>query len=177
MNASSLNPPRPPGRFLALVVGLLLLPFVLAGALYASGWQPARLNHHGRLVEPPQQLPPLVRSDDGRWLLVYAPGASCEAACLQRIDELRRVQVALYKDMGRLRRVVLLDNAPSAALNRLAEQQPDLVLAPRPPGWPALQGIQLIDPQGWRVLDYADDVGARELRSDLERLLKPGRNA
>ncbi len=45
-------------RTLALVLGLLLLPFVVAASLYAVGWHPERSGNHGELLSPPRALPP-----------------------------------------------------------------------------------------------------------------------
>ena len=58
---------------LALVVGLLALPFVIAGGLYFLGWQPARTGNHGQIVSPPLPLPASgLRSPDGRPLATAA---------------------------------------------------------------------------------------------------------
>lgn len=45
-------------RTLVLVLGLLLLPFAVAGTLYAVGWHPAGTGNHGELLSPPRALPP-----------------------------------------------------------------------------------------------------------------------
>ena len=123
MNSATLPtlPRKTSGRpMLALVVGLLALPFVIAGGLYFLGWQPARTGNYGQLLDPPVPLPatglrrpdgsPLASADlQGKWLLLLSGTGACNSECAQRIDEMRRIQVSLNKEMGRLRRVVLTD--------------------------------------------------------------------
>lgn len=181
MNA--LAHPAPPAgqwRLLLLVVALFALPFTVAGWLFYGGWQPERTANRGTLVVPPLALPladPQPSVDpQGRWLLVLAAGRDCAADCLRRIDELRRVQVSLYKEMNRVRRLVLVDDLPSAELAALGQRQPDLLIARKPASWARLAAVHVLDPQGRLVLDYGVDAPPKDIRSDLERLLKAGRN-
>lgn len=180
---NTLPHPAPPTgqlRLLALVIVLLTLPFAVAAGLFYGGWQPERTANRGALVVPPLPLPLAdlqpAADPQGRWLLVLAAHGDCAADCLRRIDELRRIQVSLYKEMDRVRRLVLVDGLPSAELAALAKQQPDLLIASRPASWDRLTTLHVLDPQGRLVLDYATDAPARDIRSDLERLLKAGRN-
>lgn len=189
MTSASLPAPRPSGLpTLLLIVGLLLLPFVIAAGLYFGGWQPARTVQHGQLLSPPPVLPasglldtagrPVATADlHGKWLLVLSLDGPCGADCAARLDELRRIQVSLNKEMGRLRRVVLAPTTADPALADAARRQPDLLLFAAPPQWlglPAATGYRLhiVDPLGQRVIDYPAAVGGKELRFDLERLLK-----
>lgn len=181
MNALA-HPVSPPSHWrLFLLVGTLFaLPFAVAAGLFFGGWHPEKTANRGTLVMPPLPLPltDLKPAFDpqGRWLLVLNAGDECSADCLRHIDELRRVQVSLYKEMNRVRRLVLVDNPFSAELAALARQQPDLLIARRPQSWGRLSAIHVLDPQGRLVLDYATDAPPRDIRSDLERLLKAGRN-
>ena len=173
-------PPTGQLRLLVLVIALFALPFAVAGGLFYGGWQPERTANRGALVVPPVALPladlqPAV-DPQGRWLLVLAAGGDCTATCLRRIDELRRIQVSLYKEMNRVRRLVLVDGLPPAELVALGQQQPDLLIVRRPASWARLAAIHVLDPQGRLVLDYAEDAPPRDIYSDLERLLKAGRN-
>ncbi|NJD24259.1 MAG: hypothetical protein FIB06_02530 [Betaproteobacteria bacterium] len=190
MSASAAIAAQRPGngrRMLLLVAALLALPFLVGGGLFVAGWQPARTVNHGRLLTPPVPLPatglvaadgrPLPTADlAGRWLLLLPVGDSCNAACLARIDEMRRIHVSLYKNMPRLRRVVLATGI-DPALASLAGSQPDLVVASAPRAWlpvapPGASALHVVDPQGRLVMEYAPDTDARAVRSDLERLLK-----
>jgi hypothetical protein len=170
---------------LALIVTLLALPFAIAAGLYLLGWQPP-------LLTPPQPLPaaglldstgrPLATAElHGKWLLILAGRSACDAACRGRVDEMRRIQVSLNKDMGRLRRVVLTDNAGDSRLTALRQQQPDLVVAAAPALWlpckdqPTEQDayrLYVADPQGQLIISYRPDVAGKAVRADRDRLLK-----
>lgn len=176
MSTAALSlPDRKAGRrMFLLLVAALALPFILAAALIFSGWQPAAAPHHGELLPPqaPLSLDALaMRSGPeksalaGRWLLVAVEPGTCAAACAQRLDQLRRVHVALYKAMPRVRRVLLAAGDPAVA-------QPDLSVAT---GWPVLAPgyVYLVDAQGRAVLRY--DSAAFEPKAmlkDIERLLR-----
>lgn len=162
-------------RVLLLLVALLALPFVAAAVLIVSGWRPAATPHHGELLRPSAPLalddlrilagPP--RSNlEGRWLLVAVELSGCADDCARRLDHLRRVHVALYKAMPRVRRVLLVPDAPSLA-------QPDLTVA-APTSWAALErpGVYLVDPRGQAVLRYPPDADQRAMLKDIERLLR-----
>ena len=174
---------------LALVIALLALPFVIAAGLYFFGWHPERTGNHGQLLNPPSPLPtsglktadghPLATADlQGKWLLLLNGQGPCTAECVQRIDEMRRIQVSLNKEMGRLRRVVLSDRIGDPEFAGAVQRQPDLVLVTAPPKW--LPGtddgpgyrLHVVDPQGNLLMNYPVDIAARSVRSDLERLLK-----
>jgi len=192
MTTASIRPSLPSRNgltMLALVVGLLALPFVIAGGLYLFGWQPARTINHGQLLSPPLPLPASgLQTPDGRelatadlggkWLLLLSGSGHCGADCSARIDEMRRIQVALNKDMGRLRRVVVSDQPNDGEFAAARQRQPDLLVATAPPRWlPGATGaagyrLHLVDPQGRLVMDYPADVAAKDVRADLERLLK-----
>jgi cytochrome oxidase Cu insertion factor (SCO1/SenC/PrrC family) len=190
-SATLSSPTRASGgrRMLALVVALLALPFVLGGGLYFLGWQPGRTGNHGHLLDPPAALPAsglrlpdgtaLATADlQGKWLLLLSGSGPCGSACTQRIDEMRRIQVSLNKDMSRLRRVVLTDMPADPELLTARQRQPDLVVATAPPRWLPVAGadsayrLRIADPHGHLIMDYPADAAAKGVRGDLERLLK-----
>jgi len=183
MNAATLptHDPAAGRRTLALVVGLLMLPFVLGAGLYLSGWQPSRAGNHGELLQPPLPLAlpqDLASETAGKWLLILAGSGPCTADCIARIDEMRRIQVSLNKDMGRLRRLILAADAGDPALAAARAAQPDLLLVSPGRPWPdpattaAGYRLYVADPGGNLILRYAPDAEAKGIRADLERLLK-----
>lgn len=175
---------RPTGqrRLLLLVVALLALPFVVVAGLYFAGWRPDRTVNHGELLNSPQPLdtagwrgvpgdaPPAGRIA-GHWALVLVLADGCPDTCRQRLDELRRIQVSMNKDMGRLKRVALATGGLPPELLEFRKEQPDLIVAEAAPGaLPA--GVHIVDPQGRRIMAFTVDAPARDIRADLERLLK-----
>jgi len=173
---------------LALVIGSVALPFVIAAGLHLIGWQPDHTASNGHLINPPLPLPaaglkttdgrPLATAElQGKWLLLSGKG-SCDADCVRRIDEMRRIQVSLGRQMGRLRRVVATDRIADGELAAALRQQPDLVLAEAPANWLPGSGddpgyrLHIVDPQGKLIMNYPSEVTTKGVRSDLVHLLK-----
>jgi len=176
-----------PLLMLALIAGTFALPFALAAGLYASGWQPAHTVNHGELILPPQALPAdgltapdgsaLTAELQGRWWLLLAAPGPCEAQCIARAADMRRIHVSLNKDMGRLKRMVLAGDADEGSLAALRDAQPDLVVARADARWQRTLGdggiaVYLVDPQARLVMRYPAHAGAAAIRADVERLLR-----
>lgn len=186
MNDAALRPPGRGRGTLLLIVGLLVLPFAIGGGLYVGGWQPAHGTQHGRLLNPPPPLPDVLLQATvetrGKWLLLLQVRGPCAADCAARLDELRRIQVSLNKEMGRLRRIVVTDQADDPQLAAVRRAQPDLLLVIAPPGGLAGESasesartadpVSIADPQGRLVMTYPRDAAAQGIRADLNRLLK-----
>jgi len=175
--------PTPARRALLLTVLICLTPLLVGGGLYASGWRPTKTANHGTLLQPPQALPiaalgkAAAARASGKWLLLIAGDHPCDDRCVALVENTRKVQVALNRDMGRLVRIVLTPST-TAALAALQGRQPDLVVASPPPAWqtslaPGGQHrIFLVDPAGNLMMQYAPDADAKGVHADLERLLK-----
>ncbi len=174
-------------RTLSLVLGLLLLPFGVAATLYFTGWHPERPGNHGELLSPPRALPPLVdargaplgSSATPHWRLVIAGSGPCDEACRKWVVLTRQVHVALYKQMSRVQRTWLTDQAPpdDAALLAL---QPDLhtAVAADAASRAAFDldsgghRVYVVDPQDRIILRYAPDADPQGILKDMERLLR-----
>ncbi len=169
MNAAALPDAAAGRRTLALIVGLLVLPFALGAGLYFSGWRPSQPGNRGELLQPPQPLGVALPAEAaGKWLLVLAADGPCDAACGARIDEMRRIQVSLNKEMGRVRRLVIAPDLADPALAAARSAQPDLLLVRRD----VAPGVYVADPGGNLILRYGPGKDARDIRTDLDRLLK-----
>lgn len=181
-------------RTLWLIVGGLLMPFVLAGALYFSGWRPAVKVKGELLSVGPAMLAEAAL--DGRWGLALVTRAPCESDCVDALDELRRVHVALYKSMPAVKRLWLADADQLAArAEALHMRWPDLALVVADPSTQALlmteaapvqaradsltatpeRAVIVFDPAGRPVLRYRQPVDPKAVLSDLRRLLTPTR--
>lgn len=175
-------------RTIGAIVATMALPFAAGAALYASGWHPTTPANHGQLVEPrslPQTAPIAPGGEPlpperlrGRWWLVLARNGSCDAACRTRLDEMRRIHVALNREMPRLGRLLLTTETDDASLAALQSAQPDLLVARPDAAWRAAflgtRGIELhvVDPQLRLVLRYPRDATAAAIHADLRRLLR-----
>ena len=194
MNSTVINPlpnQRHGRLMLALIVGLLALPFAIGASLYFGGWHPSRISHHGHLLTPPRLLPEQMLHPKGasfgarstgktseKWMLLFHVRGPCAAECAGRLDEMRRIHVALYKNMGRMSRAVLTDQPDDPALLALRDSQPDLLLLTAPAEQLAgelaniTDPLLLVDPRGQIIMTYPPDASAQGVRADLERLLK-----
>ena len=187
----------PVRRSILLTITLLMLPFLLAFGLYWLDWRPGKLANHGELIEPPQALPEagLINVDSSplptaqlrhKWTLVLAINAPCDNICQHDLHQMRQVQVALNKEMVRLRRVLIShsvsDLATDPALPEVRRRYPDLLIAA--PAADA-QGtlwrktmdntnyrFYLIDPLGNVMMRYPNKPDMTGMLKDLERLLK-----
>ncbi|KXB31281.1 hypothetical protein AT959_06250 [Dechloromonas denitrificans] len=190
MNSLAIHPlpnQRQGRLMLALIVVLLALPFAIGAGLYFGGWQPPRSGHHGHLLTPPLRLADLFPHPKGasfgarsteknaeKWKLVLHVRGPCATECTSRLDEMRRIHVALYKNMGRVSRAVLTDQPDDPVLLALHASQPDLMVLTIPSG--ALSEITdpvlLVNPQGLVIMSYPPDASPQGMRADLDRLLK-----
>jgi hypothetical protein len=191
VSATQARPGRSGRAVLALILGLFALPFLTAFGLNALHWRPATVAMHGTLVEPGPTLPlDALRGADGqalggaalrgRWLMVLALPSRCDAACLARLDEMRRIRVALYRDMNRVARLVLADPG-DPALQAAARAEPDLLVARGAGAWLELSAadgadaaprLYLVDPLGQLVMRYPARPEPAGVKADLARLLK-----
>ncbi|HEX4895960.1 MAG TPA: hypothetical protein VFV11_06495 [Solimonas sp.] len=178
-----------------LLAALFVAPLLSATLIYFffPEWVPTQRSNYGELVSPARPLPlglDLRKPDGsesgegtlrGHWTYVYLGGASCEAACTARLEEIRQVRTLLNEKRPRVRRVYI---APDLAAARAAQAQlgpghPDLLVvaaadggiqrffAPTDP-----QALYLIDPLGNWMMVYAADTEPRGLLKDIKLLLR-----
>ena len=122
MNAGAMNArlpaPSTARRTLPLLAAVFLLPMAVGSGLFWSGWRPAQFGNHGELLQPARPLPDggLLRTDGrplptaellGKWLFVFSAPGACDAMCIERLQQLQRVHIALNKEQSRLRRVFI----------------------------------------------------------------------
>lgn len=173
---SRLTPGR---RALLLTMLAFLLPLMIGGYLYISGWRPAKTANHGKLVLPPKPVPVATLGSDaaGKWLLIVAGDSTCEAECIAQLRNLRSIQVSLGREIGRMRRIVMTPHE-TPLLAQLRAEQPDLLVTNPTTEWTSalppgeLHRVFLVDPAGNLMMQYAPDAEPKGIRADLERLLK-----
>ena len=182
-------------RTLLLIIGLFLLPMLIASAMYWFSVRPDAA-HHGDLISPPRSLhfsPMLTWQNKpfpeaglhGKWSLLYVTPAPCSEQCAARVYLMRQIHAALGKDMGRVQRIMLVaENPEGAQLDAIQRDYPDLIIIAKPvevvaqmAGQLAVQGkaddgIYLIDPQGNAMMHYPPGFGPGGIHQDLIRLLK-----
>ena len=183
-------------RARTLLIGFFLVFFLpIVGAwllnVFAPDWRPFGTVNHGTLVQPvrPVTAASLQHLDGtdmdpgylfGRWTLVHLPDGVCGQSCTEALARSRQVQQALGDDMHRVQVLLVVarsGDAPSV------EIPPEVSFAVANSDWLAsfsfadstperAPGIYLVDPQGYLMMCYPQDVDRRGLLADLERLLK-----
>lgn len=160
---------------LTLIITGLLLPGLLALALYLGGWRPA-VEVRGELIQPPKPIE-LIDETAGHWSLVLLSDAPCGDPCVRRLDELRRLRVSLGSDKDRTR-VVWLGAGIAGEAAAMFPHWHGITVVDRkkrvnskwPPG-----SLLIVDPQGRAMLRYPPDVPLQYVQDDLMRLLKTTR--
>ena len=184
-----------PRLMLLFIIACFAVP--LAAAWWLVGrWTPSDTVQHGELLNPARPLTALRftplndREPDGttlrgHWVLIYAGSAEeCAAACRTALYDLRQVRLALGKDMGRVKTLLLLDNEPIAELRQwLADEHAAMIvgvadLAARtelagafPIPGAGGEWIYLLDPLGNLLMRYSVASEPRGMLKDLQRLL------
>lgn len=175
---------------LVLMFLLFASPFVLAWIAYFI-WPPTASSNRGELLNPPVLLADAAVASEGKtvpwkshplaggkWILLQADGASCDAACEKKLHTMSKAHAALGKYQDRLRRAFLVE----------AGQQPSATLKSNAADWiwldaPAVQKllpaathprdyIYVVDPLGNLFMRYRKDVEIRDIHKDLMRVLK-----
>ena len=192
----------PPGlrRKLPLIVLVLVCATPAFGPyLLWFFWKPGEYSNYGELVQsvvlPDMALEPLVPvmppvpqaapTLRGKWFLVMADGAECDARCERKIWQLRQLRTMQGKEMERVERVWLVDDGSEPAA-RLHEPYAGTWIVRRPPqalldALPLQSGstlrdhLWLVDPLGNLMMRYPPDADATRIRKDMTRLLKYSR--
>ena len=178
-------------RKLLLILGLFLVPPVIAWTLYFSGWRPASTGNHGQLVDPPVQLevpsldvvasPRDAGAPDlrGEWTLLLTLNSPCGEPCLEQLHATRQVRTALAEDARRLQRVLVVpeDREPPGARQLLGHADLYVVRAPdlewtRPRRDREAVSVSLVDTRGFQMMRYQTPLDASGMLSDLRHLMR-----
>jgi len=173
--------------FIALVA-VCTLPFVAPYVAFFV-WPPKGTVNYGELIAP-TPLPavpltglagrPLLSGDaiGGRWTLVYAGPAACDAACAHALFAMRQSRRAQGREMARVERLWLVTDrgTPDPALLR---EHDELRVARADPQWLAVlpgaergEHVFLVDPRGHVMMRFPPHADVGRMIGDLKRLLK-----
>ena len=173
---------------LLLIGAVGLAPILASFAVYYFFPRSAQTNY-GTLL-PTAPAPALEGTSDGgapfrlaelrgRWVLIAASPAGCDAACARALHATRQAQAMQGRERERIVRV-WLDAGGAPPAPELRAQHPGLVVArvsasalAALPGGPT--GIWLVDPLGNLVLSYPGDPDIKGLANDLARVLRASR--
>ncbi len=183
---------------LILLILMFLLPVAGSWYLvfftdYARGGGGAE---HGVLINPPRQLEnvELLRVNKatseqaslyGKWTMLFFADGPCEAACEENLYRLRQIRLATGRQMQRLQRVAIIDEAESSQFSdKLSKSYPgQLYVSKKDLGEDFLQQFQgldlddkatifLVDTRGFLMMHYPGDTDPSGIIRDLKRLLR-----
>lgn len=124
-----------------------------------------------------------LQSLRGRWVFLAVDSGQCDAECETKLWKMRQVRQAQGKELGRIERVMLLEDAEVPNENLRREYQGtwfvnaddsrlrNLLIAPQS----ARRHIYLIDPLGNLMLRFPEDADPKLMIKDMTRLLKYSR--
>jgi hypothetical protein len=187
---------RPRGRLqFLLLAALFFAPLLAAVLLYFvfPQWTPSGRVNKGELIDPARPIPTIEALNEsgqpagdrvlrGRWSFVYIGGTDCDAACVDKLYQIRQLRTLLNEKRLRVRRVYLAPSpaAAAAAHAQLAAEHPDLLFLADTAnadyrrffegGDP--QSLYLVDPLGNWLMRYAGDTDPKDVLSDIRKLLR-----
>jgi len=175
-------------RTLLLIAGVFVLPILLAIYMYFSGnnWGATATTQNGELITPPRNLPDLTLTPEpdsrqlyGIWNLVVLAGEQCDAGCVNALEQIRQIRLALGPKMTRAQ-TIFLPTTIGAIAPELNKSHPALIVVP-PDESQQIRNIIgeyrngqifIVDPLGNLMMQYAPGASMGDIREDLGHLLK-----
>jgi hypothetical protein len=150
-------------------------PFALAWLAWSLDWAPGATSNYGELITPPRPIPGApLGALRGKWVMVSADGAACDAYCERKLYFMRQVRRAQGKDMDRVERLWLVSGAGAPRPELLAAIEGTRVVAFSDASL-SPDHIYLVDPLGNLMMHFPRDPDASRMIRDLQRLLKYSR--
>lgn len=178
----------PRTKFL-LMLGFFAAPMVAAWLAY-FGWHPDKHKNYGSLLKvaplaytqgtlvdgAPYKLDAL----QGKWLMVYIGGATCDAHCQKQLYYMRQSRISLGKDQDRVKRVWVLADAarPNPALVKIQtglivwRPAQSAFLQQFPGAQAGAHHVYIVDPLGNLMMRFPENVDPKRLIKDMKLLLK-----
>ena len=177
-----------------LIVTIFVLPFAVSNHLYNKHLSGEKLGttNYGIFIDPIISLTETSFFDlsknnkkynslERKWYLIYNIRSECSETCLNEIYLLRQINIALGKDMDRVKRIILLGEQNDEDFNNeLIEKYPNLIIVSNQPS--SLKNIItsiknnhnlfLVDPNGNVILGYDENFNGKKLLKDIKKLLK-----
>ncbi|MFO1311923.1 MAG: cytochrome c oxidase subunit I [Burkholderiales bacterium] len=163
-------------RTLLLIALVAVAPVIASYAAYYLFPRDKQVNYGELLPTRPPPGGDALAEFKGRWILVFAAPAACDAPCGASLYATRQARTIQNREMERVARVWLVTDEASPDPARLAEH-PDLAVRRGSlASWPAgPDRIYLVDPLGNLVLAWPRDPDIRKMAADVGRLLKASR--
>ncbi|MGQ0544153.1 MAG: SCO family protein [Betaproteobacteria bacterium] len=158
-----------------VLIGLVCAaPLVLGTLAHVMGWSPGRPGNYGELLAPRAVPLAALAPLRGKWVLVSADAAPCDAYCEKKLYFMRQVRRAQGKDMERVERLWLVGGAAALPPELLAAIEGTRIARGEDPVFGA-EHIYLVDPLGNLMLRFPRDPDPSRMIKDLQRLLRYSR--
>lgn len=187
--------PRRSSRMLWLVLAVCAAP-VIASYLAYYVFPPEGRTNYGELVLPQRPVPALslaqldgtpfdAQSLRGKWVMVQVAPGDCDAACAERLYNMRQVRATTGRERDRIERVWLVSDAAPLSTVIMREHDGTHFLRAQPAelerflalpeGGRLNDHIWLIDPLGNLMLRWPKDADPNKMKRDVNKLLKASR--
>ena len=158
-----------------LLIGIVCAaPLVLGTAAYLFGWSPGRPGIYGELIEPRTVSLESVAALRGKWVLVTADAAACDAYCEKKLYFMRQVRRAQGKDMERVARLWLVSGHGAVRPELAAAIEGTRIARAEDPRF-TRDHVYLVDPLGNLMLRFPREPDPSRMIKDLQRLLRYSR--
>ena len=161
-----------------LKLGLLFLvcaaPFALAWMAYLFDWAAGTTSNYGELIAPRTLAVPPFAALRGKWVLLTADEAACNARCENKLHIVRQLRRAMGKDMERVERLWLVAGGPAPRPELLAAIEGTRVATYRDAAL-SPEHVYIIDPLGNLMLRFPREPDPSRMIKDLQRLLRASR--
>ena len=184
MNSPDTHRQRKGRTQLLLVLGVFLVPVIVAFALNVAGWMPGGRKNYGELLSPPATIdeaglfeayeakPLSWANRDGKFRLVVRLRGACDAKCIERIDHLNGLWRGLGGDATRLDVWFIgwLNGPAQEAIARF--DAADGIVSTSPIFAGDTHDAWIVDPNGYVVLRYPVGYELAGLRRDLTKIIR-----
>lgn len=179
---------------IVIIVALFSAPVLLAWVVYVGGWQPSSTSNNGELLQPAQALAPsdwTTREGEpfgranlvGYWNLLLVVDGRCDPSCMETLDLLRRLRIALGANASRMHLLLLqpqgapppdLPEAANPVVFELLAPEPSIVslLAKSAGGEDAERGVFIVDYRAFNMMTYPLPLDGSGMLDDVEHLLR-----
>ncbi len=184
------------GRLKLLAVVLVCAAPVIASYFTYYVIRPEGRVNYADLIEPQIALGDLrLRQLDGepiqlshlrgKWIMATSGASTCDAACAERLYNIRQVRLTTGRERDRVERLWLLTDSGSPDSALLAQHEglvvwrfeggiPDPRLAAAP-GYKPEDHVYIIDPLGNLMMRFPAQADPNRMKKDLNKLLRASR--
>lgn len=163
--------------FMILLITLIfLVPIIVAKILLTENIKLGHTNK-GDLITPPIAISSVISSKNElnhTWKIAYLSPGICQKACQQKLYQLRKLQIALAKNMNRVQ-PVLLAYQPQRSINQNIKQiiLNKKIFVTKLQKYTLNKGmIFIIDPMGNLMMSYRATTSMTPIFKDIQHLVK-----